>query len=120
MTSPLLKAQGLYEKSYALLLATGLVFGAPDEDQSEACFSRGDVVIDLLCMAVFNNSAQLSFESNDYQQAMKYADLLRTFLFSIDTEAYDNTELADLMETTKLNFLASSYSAQQDSTAGAG
>ena len=66
------KARKLYEKSYQLLADTGANMD-----------SSGDLLVDLLCMAMVNNLAYISFVMSDYLRSTEYSNELIRFGLSI-------------------------------------
>jgi tetratricopeptide (TPR) repeat protein len=93
-TTCLTKARSLYQKSQLLLVDAGV----PPS-------SSGNPVIDMLCMALYNNLAQASFEMLIYNDSRSYFELLIRFALTVVPSRYGDATIATLVDQQKSNFL---------------
>jgi hypothetical protein len=90
------KARSLYETCYRLLSEKGGNKG-----------STGDLLVDLLCMAVLNNLAYISFDMSDYLHSTEYSNGLIRFALSVasSSSSVDSTQVSIALDQHKGNFL---------------
>jgi tetratricopeptide (TPR) repeat protein len=93
-TMRLAKARSLYHKSQLLLVDAGV----PPS-------STGNPVIDMLCMALYNNLAQVSFEMLSYNDSRSYFEHLIQFALTVVPSRYGDATIAALVDQQKSNFL---------------
>ena len=93
-TMRLAKSRSLYQKSLLLLADAGV----PPT-------STGNPVIDMLCMALYNNLAQASFEMCIYEDSRRYFENLIRFALTVVPARYGDPSIASMVDQQKSNFL---------------
>ena len=90
------KARNFYEKSYELLADTGATINA-----------TGDLLVDLLCMAMVNNLAYISFDMSDFLRSTEYSNELIRFALSVASSPTirKDTPISTALDQQKRNFL---------------
>jgi tetratricopeptide (TPR) repeat protein len=88
------KAARLYEQSHGLLLEVGV-----------ARIATGNCVVDVLCMALFNNMAHVAFELSAYPASRLLFDSLISFALSVVPSRYNEAMVSDFVNLTKSQFL---------------
>jgi hypothetical protein len=102
------KAMSLYQKSYMLLVAVGVLKTA-----------TGNAVVDMVCMSVFNNLAEVCFELSDFSECQRYFVCLMRFLDSVATYIYDDDHTSSMLFQAKINFLLNATLLQEPFLAAA-
>jgi tetratricopeptide (TPR) repeat protein len=105
------KARNLYEKCYRLLADTGANKG-----------STGDLLVDLLCMAILNNLAHISFNVSDYLRSTEYSNELIRFALSVASSPSSrmiDTQVSIALDQQKRNFLLNAMILRMPSVASA-
>ena len=90
------RARNFYEKSYRLLADTGANMD-----------STGDLLVDLLCMAMVNNLAYISFDMSDYLRSTEYSNELIRFALSVASSPSIriDSHVSIALDQQKCNFL---------------
>lgn len=104
----LAKAKSYYLKSLSLLSSTGV-----------GMHTTGNAIVDFLMMTLLNNTAQVCYEINQYDQSRVQFDRLVQFALTVTTSAYDDAQLASLVDHHKSQFLLNVIILRQPTLASA-